>query len=132
MPQVWLKHHLFGSLAMPKRKTKGVPGRSSLPPGYQHPYHQGYVPWAKPIFQGPMIGPQPGTFYDPRMPGGWPDAAPGDADLEDDQDQQSSEDEEGSSSSSSKRAKSSRHKCLCLQVKCGLFIIWMYFGSGNI
>ena len=79
-----------------------------------------------------MIGPQPGTFYDPRMPGGWPDAAPGDADLEDDQDQQSSEDEEGSSSSSSKRAKSSRHKCLCLQVKCGLLIIWMYFGSGNI
>ena len=55
---------------MPKRKTKGVPGRSSLPPGYQHPFHQGYVPWAKPIFQGPMIGPQPGTFYDPRMPGG--------------------------------------------------------------
>lgn len=44
---------------MPSRKRKGVAGRSTLPPGYQHPWHMLHGPGGP--WQGPgwMGGPPP-------------------------------------------------------------------------
>jgi len=109
--------NLFGLFAMPKRRTKGVVGRSSLPPGYMHWRPEGYVPWAKPFMQGPDPGFGPWSpGYQQQMVPHQQQQVDGDGDDEPDDGESGSdagESEQGSSSSlSSDKPKSSKHKKL--------------------
>lgn len=87
---------------MPKRKRVGVPGRCSLPPGYEHFRPEGFVPWAKPYMNA--------MPYDPMMAQQMQLAQFQQQNKEEDQDDEEEESDcdMSTSGSSSRKAKSSK------------------------